>query len=74
MGLVNQAPSTDDAISEVGHSSITVLGRTSPGRRTMREIVLACVLNIALSALALAQSDQDLRGAGKRTDEIITYG
>jgi len=40
----------------------------------MREIVLACVLNIALSALALAQSDQDLRGAGKRTDEIITYG
>src|SRR5215469_679643 len=44
------------------------------GRRTMREIILAGVLSIAVSATAVAQSDQDLRDAGRRTDEIITYG
>jgi alcohol dehydrogenase (cytochrome c) len=40
----------------------------------MRGIILASMLSIVLSATALAQSDQDLRNAGKRADEIITYG
>ena len=40
----------------------------------MRGIILAGLLNMAVSATALAQNDQDLRDAGKRTDEIITYG
>ena len=40
----------------------------------MRGIILAGMLSIAVSATAVAQSDQDLREAGKRTDEIITYG
>ncbi len=40
----------------------------------MRRIILAGVLNIAVSATAVAQNDQDLRDAGMRTDEIITYG
>jgi alcohol dehydrogenase (cytochrome c) len=40
----------------------------------MRGIILAAILNMAVSVTALAQNDQDLRDAGKRTDEIITYG
>jgi hypothetical protein len=40
----------------------------------MRRIILAGMLNIAVSAMAVAQNDQDLRDAGKRANEIITYG
>ena len=40
----------------------------------MRSIMLAMFLSMTLSAAALAQSDEDLRNAGKNQSEILTYG
>ena len=40
----------------------------------MRSIMLAAVLSMALPVAVLAQSDEDLRTAGKNQSEILTYG
>jgi alcohol dehydrogenase (cytochrome c) len=40
----------------------------------MRSIILAMALGMALPVVALAQSDEDLRNAGKNPSEILTYG
>ena len=40
----------------------------------MRSIILSILLSMTLSAAALAQSDEDLRNAGKNQSEILTYG
>jgi alcohol dehydrogenase (cytochrome c) len=40
----------------------------------MRSIILATVLSTAVSIAALAQTDEDLRNAGKNQAEILTYG
>jgi alcohol dehydrogenase (cytochrome c) len=40
----------------------------------MRSIILAMALSMALPVVALAQSDEDLRNAGKNQSEILTYG
>jgi alcohol dehydrogenase (cytochrome c) len=40
----------------------------------VRSIILAMALTTALPVVALAQSDEDLRNAGKNQSEILTYG
>ena len=40
----------------------------------MRSFMLATVLSMALPVVVLAQSDEDLRNAGKNQSEILTYG
>ena len=40
----------------------------------MRSIILATLLSTAVSIGALAQTDEDLRNAGKNQAEILTYG
>jgi alcohol dehydrogenase (cytochrome c) len=40
----------------------------------LRSIILATALSMALPVAVLAQSDEDLRNAGKNQSEILTYG
>jgi alcohol dehydrogenase (cytochrome c) len=40
----------------------------------MRSIVFAMLVSASLPAAAFAQSDEDLRNAGKNPAEILTYG
>jgi alcohol dehydrogenase (cytochrome c) len=40
----------------------------------VRSIILAMALTTALPVVALAQSDEDLRNAGKNQSEILAYG
>src|SRR6266571_7232246 len=48
--------------------------RKHSGRSNMRPIILAMAFTMALPVAAFAQSDEDLRNAGKNLSEILTYG